>query len=125
MRLPFHRIFDTSYLDIVKFESCFVLRELLLIEFVIGLNEGQIVVIGTIEKQHGLFILIVPSELDLELALAVREGMLEVPWLIHVVPLLQQFVAQVNSYDTCAPLLLKGNGCLNALYEGLVRPSPT
>ena len=43
---------------------------------------------SAIEQQYGLFIIIIPSELHLEIAFAVMEGMLEVPRLSNIVPLL-------------------------------------
>ena len=67
----------------------------------------------------------VPSELHLELALAVIKGMFEVPWLSHIVPLPKQFVAQEDCHDLRTPLLLKDNRRLDALNKGLVRLAPT
>ena len=80
---------------------------------------------SAIEKQLWLFIVIIPSELHLELAFAVIEGMPEVSRLSHVVPLLQQFVAQKDPHDLRAPLLLKSDWRLDALHKGLVRLAPT
>ena len=51
--------------------------------------------------------------------------MLEVAWLLHVLKLLHQFVVDQNSDDLWAQLLLKHNGSLDALHEGLVRLAPT